>query len=181
MVVDVPDPPLIAEHPEVPSEHALQGFHAVRAYNSQPEVNDRLLEGLGFERVDGGWEARGEERGGSYWPETAPLTRPRQGAGSVHHVAWSAGMDEQEAWRERVSEAGGQPTPVIDRFYFLSVYFRTPGGVLFEIATRGPGFAVDEDADKLGEKVALPPFLEDRRAEIEPRLTPLPNPRPVKG
>ena len=89
-------------------------------------------------------------------------------------------MDEQEAWRERVREGGGQPTTVIDRFYFKSVYFRTPGGVLFEIATRGPGFAVDEDADKLGEKVALPPFLEDRRAEIEPRLTPLPNPRPAE-
>jgi glyoxalase family protein len=181
VVVDVPDPPLIADHPEVPAEHALQGFHAVRAYNSQPEVNDQLFESLGFERSDGGWEARGEERGGLYLSGTAPLTRPRQGAGSVHHVAWSAGMDEQEAWRERVQEGGGQPTPVIDRFYFLSIYFRTPGGVLFEIATRGPGFAVDEDPDKLGEQVALPPFLEDRRAEIEPKLTPLPNPRAVRG
>jgi glyoxalase family protein len=181
VVVDVPDPPLIAEHPEVPSEHALQGFHAVRAYNSEPGVNDKLFESLGFERADEGWEARGEERGGLYLSETPPLTRPRQGAGSVHHVAWSAGMDEQEAWRERVMEGGGQPTPVIDRFYFLSIYFRTPGGVLFEIATRGPGFAVDEDPDKLGEQVALPPFLEDRRAEIEPKLTPLPNPRAVSG
>ncbi len=97
VVVDVPDPPLIAEHPEVPAEHALQGFHAVRAYNSEPEVNDRLFESLGFERADEGWEARGEERGGLYLSETPPLTRPRQGAGSVHHVAWSAGMDEQEA------------------------------------------------------------------------------------
>jgi glyoxalase family protein len=181
VVVDVPDPPLIAEHPEVPSEHALQGFHAVRAYNSEPGVNDKLFESLGFERADEGWEARGEERGGLYLSETPPLTRPRQGAGSVHHVAWSAGMDEQEAWRERVMEGGGQPTPVIDRFYFLSIYFRTPGGVLFEIATRGPGFAVDEDPDKLGEQVALPPFLEDRRAEIEPKLTPLPNPRAISG
>ena len=153
----------------------------MRAYNSEPEVNERLFESIGFDRADGGWEARGEERGGFYWPETPPLTRPRQGAGSVHHVAWSAGMDEQEAWRERVQEGGGQPTPVIDRFYFLSIYFRTPGGVLFEIATRGPGFAVDEDPDKLGEQVALPPFLEDRRAEIEPKLTPLPNPRAVRG
>ena len=180
-VFDVPDPPLIADHPEVPAEHALQGFHAVRAYEDEPGVNRRLFESLGFTAVDGGWEARGEERGGLFLSESPVAVRPRQGAGSVHHVAWSAGMDEQEGWRERVIEGGGRPTPVIDRFYFLSVYFRTPGGVLFEIATRGPGFAVDEDPDKLGEQVALPPFLEDRRAEIEPRLTPLPNPRAVRG
>jgi glyoxalase family protein len=182
VVADVPDPPLIAEHPEVPADHALQGFHAVRAYESEPEDNQRLFEeGLAFESADGGWEARGEQRGGLYLSEPPVAVRPRQGAGSVHHVAWSVGMDEQDAWRERVIAAGGRPTSVIDRFYFRSVYFRIPSGVLFELATRGPGFAVDEDPDKLGEKVALPPFLEDRRSEIEPNLTPLPSPRAVQG
>ena len=172
------DEPLSAVHPEVPAEHALQGFDAVRAHTADPESSRRLLEeGMAFEqRSENEWEARGEERGGRILYDPAER-RGVPGAGTVHHVAWSVGMDEQEAWRERVTEGGGQPTPVIDRFYFLSVYFRTPGGVLFEIATRGPGFAVDEDADKLGEKVALPPFLEDRREEIEPKLTPLPNPR----
>ena len=181
-VVDVPDAPLIAEHPEVPAEHALQGFHAVRAYGANPDVNRRLFEeGLGFEAIEGGWEARGEQRGGLYLNDQPPVTPARQGAGTVHHVAWSAGMDEQEEWRERAETAGARPTPVIDRFYFLSVYFRVPGGVLFEIATRGPGFAVDEPAESLGEKVALPPFLEDRRAEIEPKLAPLPNPRGARS
>ena len=75
-------------------------------------------------------------------------------------------------------EAGAHPTPVIDRFYFRSIYFREPSGVLFELATiEGPGFAIDEDPEHLGEKLSLPPFLEHLRAEIEPGLTPLRNPR----
>jgi glyoxalase family protein len=83
-------------------------------------------------------------------------------------------MDEHETWRERVLAHDGRPTPVIDRFYFRSIYFREPSGVLFEIATIGPGFGTDEDPEHLGERLALPPFLEHRRAEIEPLLTPLP-------
>ena len=78
-------------------------------------------------------------------------------------------------------EAGARPTPVIDRFYFRSIYFREPSGVLFELATRGPGFTVDEAAETLGESVALPPFLEDRRAEIERVLKPLPQARPTRA
>ena len=78
--------------------------------------------------------------------------------------------------RERVAASPeARPTPVIDRYYFRSVYFREPGGILFELATNGPGFTADEPAETLGEKLALPPFLEDRRAEIEPKLTPLPD------
>jgi glyoxalase family protein len=76
-----------------------------------------------------------------------------------------------------VTAAGAQPTPIIDRYYFRSIYFREPSGVLFEIATLGPGFTVDEPADSLGEKISIPPFLEHLRGEIEPRLTPLRNPR----
>jgi glyoxalase family protein len=86
-------------------------------------------------------------------------------------------MDDHEGWRERVIAAGGRPTPVIDRFYFRSIYFREPSGVLFEIATLGPGFAVDEDAERLGERLSLPPAFEHLREEVERRLTPLPNPR----
>ena len=86
-------------------------------------------------------------------------------------------MDEHEAWRTRVQESGARPTPVIDRFYFRSIYFREPSGVLFEIATMGPGFATDEDQDHLGERLSLPPAFEHLRDRLEPVLTPLPNPR----
>jgi glyoxalase family protein len=86
-------------------------------------------------------------------------------------------MDDHEAWRSRVVEAGARPTPVIDRFWFRSIYFREPSGVLFELATLGPGFGVDEDPEHLGEKLILPPFLEDQRDEIEAALTPVVNPR----
>ena len=182
VVVDVPDEPLLAEHPEVPPDVALQGFHAVRAYLSRPDASRELLaEGLAFEEVAGGWEARGERRGGIYLVEEPPEERARPGAGTIHHVAWSTGMDDHEEWGRRARAAGASPTPVIDRFYFRSIYFREPSGVLFELATRGPGFTVDEPAESLGEKVALPPFLEHRRAEIEARLTPLPNPRGARA
>jgi glyoxalase family protein len=177
LAADVPDEPLVADHPEVPAEHALQGFHAVRAFLSQPDSSRPLLEdGLGFAPIDGGWEARGEQRGGLYLVDP-PQGDGVPGAGTVHHVAWSSGLDEQEEWRARVRSAGIRPTPVIDRFYFRSVYFREPSGVLFEIATRGPGFTADEPLETLGESVALPPFLEEHRAQIEARLTPLPSPR----
>lgn len=96
------------------------------------------------------------------------------GRGGVHHVAFRAPDDEEhEAWRKRIRAAGIGVTPQIDRYYFRSIYFREPGGVLFEIATDGPGFATDEDAAHLGERLSLPPFLEDRREEIEARLTPI--------
>jgi glyoxalase family protein len=86
-------------------------------------------------------------------------------------------MEEHEAWQRRVAEAGGRPTPVIDRFWFRSIYFREPSGVLFEIATLGPGFSTDEDPAHLGEALILPPAFEHLRAQVEPILTPLPNPR----
>jgi glyoxalase family protein len=180
LVPSVPDPPLTAEHPEVPAEHALQGFHGVRAYLSRPGASRRLFEeALAFEPVEGGWEARGEERGGLYLVDEPPAERGLQGGGTIHHVAWSVGVEELEDWRERALAAGARATPVIDRFYFRSVYFREPSGVLFELATRGPGFTVDEPLEALGERVALPPFLEPRRAEIEAALQPLPSPRPA--
>jgi glyoxalase family protein len=96
------------------------------------------------------------------------------GAGGVHHVAFRAPNEEEHAaWRERLAKVGLDVTPVIDRYYFRSIYFREPGGVLFEIATEGPGFTVDEDPEHLGERLALPPFLEPYRKQIEAGLKPL--------
>jgi glyoxalase family protein len=177
LVVDVPDAPLIADHPEIPSELALQGFHAVRAYAVSPEESSGLLETLEFERRDGGWEARGDKRGGLYVFDEPPSERGLQGAGSVHHVAWASTPEELLNWREKALAGGAQPTPEIDRFYFRSVYFREPSGVLFEIATLGPGFTVDEPLEHLGEKLSLPPDYEHLRDEVEPRLRPVENPR----
>jgi glyoxalase family protein len=177
LVVEVPDQALIADHPEVPGELALQGFHAVRAYAASPEESSRLLEALEFERTDGGWEARGEQRGGLYLFDEAPSERGMQGAGSVHHVAWASTPDELLDWREKAVSGGAQPTPEIDRFYFRSIYFREPSGVLFEVATLGPGFTVDEPLESLGEKLSLPPDFEHLREEVEPRLRPVVNPR----
>jgi glyoxalase family protein len=180
-VVEVADEPLSAEHPEVPAALALQGFHAVCAYAAASEDSSRLLEALEFEPVSEGWEARGELRGGFYLYDEPPTERSLQGAGSVHHVAWASTIDEHEAWREKAVAGGAQPTPVIDRFYFRSIYFREPNGVLFEIATLGPGFTVDEPLEHLGEKLSLPPDYEHLRAEVEPQLRPVVNPRVAKA
>jgi glyoxalase family protein len=178
LATEVPDQPLIADHPEVPKEVALQGFHAARAYSGNPDASAGLLEGaLRFERAGDGWEARGADRGGLWAYDEPPALPGIQGAGTVHHIAWGSQTDEHEDWRARVMEAGGHPTPVIDRFWFRSIYFREPSGVLFEIATLGPGFSVDEEPEHLGESLILPPFLEDRREEIEQALVPITNPR----
>ena len=178
-VVETQDEPLIAEHPEIPHYWAIEGFDSVRAYAYDPDKSRALLEqALDFQpRADAEWEVRGDERGSFYRYDPAPAWAARPGAGTVHHVAWATQMDEHEAWRERVAEAGAHPTPVIDRFWFRSVYFREPSGVLFELATIGPGFATDEDPEHLGEQLVLPPNFEHLRSRIEPVLTPLPNPR----
>ncbi|HEX6229607.1 MAG TPA: VOC family protein [Solirubrobacterales bacterium] len=184
LVADVSDEPLIADHPEIPGELALQGFHAVRAYAGSPETSRRLLETLEFEPAGEdatAWEARGEERGGLYLYDEPPEASPLQGAGSVHHVAWASTIDDHEHWRERAIAGGAQPTPVIDRFYFRSIYFREPSGVLFEIATLGPGFTVDEPLEELGEKLSLPPDFEHLRDQVEPNLRPVVNPRAVRA
>jgi glyoxalase family protein len=182
-VSDVQDEPLVAEHPEIPAAHALQGFDGVHAYSADPEASRTLLEGaLDFEpRGDRTWEARGERRGGFYVYDEPPVERGFGGAGTVHHVAWASTQDDHEAWRRRVLEAGAGPTPVIDRFYFKSVYFREPSGVLFELATIGPGFTTDEPLEQLGERLSLPPDFEHLRERVEPLLTPLPNPREARA
>ena len=178
-VAHVADQPLVADHPEIPRELALQGFEGVVAYTPSPETRSAgFLETLGFAQdADRRWETRGGSRGGWIAYEEPPAEPGVPGAGTVHHVAWSSTMDEHEAWRQRVAEAGGRPTPVIDRFWFRSIYFREPSGVLFEIATLGPGFGTDEELEHLGETLILPPNFEHLRAQVEPILTPLPNPR----
>jgi glyoxalase family protein len=176
-VSDSKDQPLIADHPEVPKEVALQGFDGARAYTSDPDRSAGLLEALGFERSGEDWEARGDDRGGIWGYDEPPADRGLQGAGTVHHIAWASQMDDHEAWREKAISAGARPTPVIDRFWFRSIYFREPSGVLFEIATLGPGFGVDEPMETLGEKLVLPPDYEPLREKIEATVTPITNPR----
>jgi glyoxalase family protein len=173
LVDDSGDPPLTANAPDVPEEHRIRGFAGVRAYASQPGQSETMLRALGFEE---GWEARGDSRHGFYVYDPAPPQHGLQAGGTVHHVAWASQLDEHEAWRRRVIEGGGHPTPVIDRFYFKSIYFREPSGVLFEIATLGPGFTTDEPLETLGEALSLPPNYERYREQVEAALTPLPDP-----
>ncbi len=178
LVDDSGEAPLAAEAPDIPEAHRLLGFAGVRAYASRPERSKRLLEALGFEP---GWTARGATRSGSYVYDPPPEQAGLQAGGTVHHVAWSSKPAEHETWRQRVIDGGGQPTPVIDRFYFKSIYFREPSGVLFEIATIGPGFTADEAFESLGEKLSLPPNYERYRNQVETALRPLPNPRARTG
>lgn len=166
-----------AESP-VPEAHQIRGLHAVRLVERDLEATARfLVDVLGFARggAEQGWHRFTLDGGGSgrtldlcAAPE-AP--RGHWGVGAVHHVAWRVADDAAElAVRARVEEAGRRPTPVIDRFWFKSVYFLEPGGALFEIATDGPGFTVDEREDALGASLVLPPWLEERRASIESAL-----------
>ena len=177
-LVETDDEPLVAVHPEIPAEVAIQGFDGVRAYTGDADASRAFLgDTLGF-AADGetAFEVRGDRRGSFYaYDEIAQTGWP--GAGTVHHVAWSSLPEEHEAWRKQVAEGGGRPTDVIDRYYFKSIYFREPSGVLFEIATIGPGFTTDEDIEHLGERLALPPAYEHLRDQVEKLVTPLPNPR----
>ena len=174
VVDDTGEEPLSAEHPEIPTEHALRGFAGVRAYASDPNASSAFLHALGFEP---GYVTRGENRSGFYVYDQPPPDPPRPSAGTIHHVAWASKPEEHEEWRERALAAGARPTPVIDRFYFRSIYFREPSGVLFEIATIGPGFTTDEPAETLGERLSLPPAFEPLREQVEPVLTPIRNQR----
>ena len=172
------DAPLIADHPEVAAEVALQGFEGGRAYAADPQASRPLIEdALGFAPSGDGWEVRGEQRGGIWAYDTPPERPGRAGGGTVHHIAWASTMDDHERWMQRAIEGGAQPTGVIDRFWFYSIYFREPSGVLFEIATLGPGFTIDEPLEQLGEKLVLPPRFEPERERIEAQLAPIENPR----
>ena len=173
------DAALLADHPEVPAEMALRGFDGVRALALDPASSAGVLEEtLGFRRTDDGWESRGDHRGSTYALDQAQ-EHGRMGAGVVHHVAWSSATADHAEWHRRVATAGTNASPIIDRFYFKSIYFNEPSGVLFEIATEGPGFTADEPLESLGERLSLPPRFEPLRDRLETILTPLPNPRAV--
>ena len=175
------DAPLVAVHPEVPAEFALRGFEGVRAYSANPAASAQMLEQLmGARRVgdEDRFELRGGRRGGWIAFDPAPAERGRQSAGVVHHVAWGTYDGDLPSWIELVGQAGVPNSGYVDRHYFHSLYFREPGGVLYELATEEPGFLVDGlPEQELGTKVILPPFLESRREQIEQVLTPLPDPR----
>jgi len=175
------DRPLVASHPEIAEKFALQGFAGVRAFErTRYASNAFLTETMGFNRTEpDSYESRGDTRGSFYVYDAAPEARGIGGAGTVHHVAWASTLEDHVAWRDRVIDGGAAPTPVIDRFYFRSIYFREPSGVLFEIATIGPGFATDEPKEHLGERLSLPPAFEYLREQVEANLTPLPNPRDI--
>ena len=172
-------PPLTAEHPEIPPELALQGFEGVRAYSADGQGTASVMEGLlgASRRADGAWDVRGERREGWLALDPPPAEPGRQSAGTVHHIAWGTEDDDHAGWLQRLQASGTPNSGIIDRHYFRSLYFREPGGILFELATEGPGFTVDGPVEELGSRVILPPWLEPHRAEIEANLTPLPDPR----
>jgi glyoxalase family protein len=179
VVVQTEDPALAARAAGVPEEHALIGFEGARAYAAAPERSEPLLTGaLGFSSAgENTFAVAGADRRARWTYDAPPSAAGLQGAGTVHHIAWHSQDDDLERWRAGVAAAGLRPTPVIDRQYFHSVYFREPSGVLFELATTSPGFATDEEPEHLGEALRLPPQHEHLRAQLERSLTPLPNPR----
>jgi glyoxalase family protein len=177
-VVTTPDLPLVGESPQVPAEHALQGFDGVHAYERDADASAAFLTGvLGMtEAGSRRWEARGEIRGGWYQIDPAPAEKRRFGGGVVQHVAWGCLPEDIDEWSARVEPLCPDATGVVDRHFFCSSYFTEPGGVLFEIAEHGgPGFAVGEpDAERMGDELQLPPWLEERRQLYEWSLTPVP-------
>jgi glyoxalase family protein len=179
VVADDGNPPLRAAHPDVPAEHAITGLEGARAYSAYAPVEEGVLtQVLGFSFEGGGeYRLQGAERHFHWAYDPAPHLAGRQGAGTVHHIAFSTLDDEQLAWRERIAAADGYVSDVRDRDYFRSIYFREPRGVLFEIATLSPGFAVDEDPEHLGEALRLPSQHEHLREQLERTLSPVANPR----
>lgn len=170
--------------PGASGEAMIDGFHSVTLWLADPEPTARLLTDIfgyraGEEASEGGMtrlrlHAQGEARGAVVdLVRSSGRDRARPGSGTIHHVAFRASSDsDQLAWRERLATAGFDVTPVIDRQYFNAIYFREPGGVLFEIATDPPGFATDEPAETMGSALMLPPQYEPHRARIEARLVP---------
>ena len=159
----------------VPAAKQILGLHAVRLNERDLRLCGKfLVETLGFSNMgeEHGWHRFGIAGGGSgahlEIREMPDTPRGQWGVGSMHHVAWRVPDEATElAVREKVALAHRRPTEVIDRFWFKSVYFLEPGGVLFELATDGPGFDVDEDKEALGERLVLPPWLETHRKSIE--------------
>jgi len=172
----------------VPPEYAIRGVHAVAVKETRADPTGAFLtDTLGFRlaaEAEGRLRFHAAEGGSGALLDLLPHPGERRGrvaVGTVHHVAWrTPDPPQQERWREAIAERGVSITPVIDRFWFRSIYFREPGGVLFEIATDGPGFTVDEDKDDLGQRLILPPWLEPQRQQIEAVLPPLRLPQFVR-
>jgi glyoxalase family protein len=182
VVADDGNPPLRAEHPDVPAEHAILGVEGARAYAGGPLDADAglLTETLGFTALGAGeYRLDGDERH-FHWGYDEPTQHGVPGAGTVHHIAFHSRDEDHVRWQRRAAGAGMHVTPVIDRDYFKAIYFRQPQGILFEIATTSPGFAVDEDPDRLGEELRLPTQHEHLRPQLERLLAPLTNPRAAR-
>ncbi|WP_053947580.1 ring-cleaving dioxygenase [Halolamina sediminis] len=187
------DDPTTAWTEFVPADAAIRGFHSVTLWLADPDPTEELLETMGFDRV-GTEQAEGDTPGdertrfaaegpvGKYVDVLPTIQGGRNGHGTVHHVAFQTPTDEdQEGMRSAVRSRGLNPTAQIDRHWFRSVYFREHAGVLFELATNGPGYDSDEPLDDLGGRLVLPGKFEGRREEIEtglPDVT-VPSPDPV--
>jgi glyoxalase family protein len=178
----------IWQRPDIPDEYALRGFYStIFSIQSIDQLDMIFTDILNFERletvtwIDGESSAtiyttkQGGGPGSEIWLLEQPrLGRGRLGAGGTHHVAFRVkDFEAQKQWHAHLMEAGLSVSQLIDRFWFRSIYFRVSNGILFEISTDGPGFAIDEALENLGEKLVLPPFLENRREEIEAGLTPI--------
>ena len=178
----------IWQRPDIPDEYTLRGFYSVVfSIPSNDQLDMIFTDILNFEEmerarwIDGNTEAiiyttkQGNGPGSEIWLLEQPdLGRGRLGAGGTHHVAFRVkDFETQKEWHSHLTAAGLSVSSLIDRFWFRSIYFRVSNGILFEIATDGPGFAIDEALENLGEKLVLPPFLENRREEIEAGLTPI--------
>lgn len=176
------NPPLSARHPDIPPEAALTGIEGARAFAAYHELEESLYtrvlgfthEGHGRYVIEGGTRR-------ARWTLDRATANGRPGAGTVHHIAWWSADEDHGHWRDRVADAGGFVTDIVDRDYFLSIYFREPRGVLFEIATTAPGFAVDEDPAHLGESLRVPAMHAHLRDELERTLPPIRNPRAADG
>jgi glyoxalase family protein len=178
VIDDGSDPPLSAEADDVPSEFRFIGFEGVRAYGTDATATEELLvKTLGFTSEGGDTYLVEGKRHNRYAIDAAPGPGV-EGAGTVHHIAWACSDQKvQLEWRETLINAAMDVTEVLDRKYFRSIYFREPSGVLFEIATLGPGFTVDETVEELGQTLSLPEWHEHRRKELDRRLTPVTDPR----
>lgn len=172
---------LVWETKEVPVEQAIRCFHSATLATQTTARLQPLLEVLGYEQIQAQddlllFALPGQLNAAQLVLQTSSEAYGHTGAGTVHHIAFTVhNREEQALWIERLSTLGLQPTTVIDRYYFTSVYFRTPAGILFELASEGPGFTADEDLETLGDELALPPFLEPHREQIESSLPPLGN------
>jgi len=161
---------------EISHEHAVRGFHSATFSERDAAATERLVEFMGFTRISEAgdrirYQASGRDASIVDIVREPKTPRGGLGAGIVHHIAFRTPTDErQERWRRELMPQVREITPVIDRVYFHSIYFREPGGILFEIATDPPGFAVDEAVDHLGERLMLPPWLEGSRVDLERRL-----------